>query len=441
MALHNLGGAAQVVWAAMLWRYPACEHANNKPGVVGSGPACTLLNRRLCLLRLLRCRRRYTPAWRARRWRPPCGHLSRHSRAQRPQQRAASQTRGRSCQMPISLRSAPPAAAARRQARARAGRAPRQAALAVQGACAQRTSQPCQVGSGCVVADGGRCVGAEWVVWGPPSTRLQLLVRPCLSALPPSLIHTHSLLPSPPAGSSKSAKRRAAKKKSLAAVLGGGGEVRLLNAAAGGRPPLPPSDTFPALPTAGVPQRPASGGSGSGSSAAASRPGSAEPPSAAEGYVQLQRDDWESVLPKASKKALPRPPSVQEIAGPSPQLVQQQLRLAGRRQAHAEERAAADAGAPSPSHAAAAAAAASAGAAAGRPAGISEALRQANKILIDKIRSQLDAGQFAQFRCAAVGSAAVRSARESMQPQGLTCAAFRRPVQTRPPLWLTQLNC
>ena len=190
----------------------------------------------------------------------------------------------------------------------------------------------------------------------------------------------------------------------MASVLGGGGEVRVLNAAAG-RPPLPPgADAFPALSAAGAPgqTRAASAGSSVGSgSAPASRPGSAEPPSAAEGYVQLQRDDWESVLPKASKKPLPRPPSVQEIAGPSPQLVQQQLRLAGRRQAHAEERAAADAGAPSPSHAATAAAGAGAGAgAAGRPAGISEALRQANKILIEKIRSQLDVGQFAQFRCA-----------------------------------------
>ncbi|PRW56692.1 LIM domain and RING finger isoform A [Chlorella sorokiniana] len=202
-------------------------------------------------------------------------------------------------------------------------------------------------------------------------------------------------------GTSKSAKRRAAKKKSMASVLGGGGEVRVLNAAAG-RPPLPPSaDAFPALSSAAPgAQRPASAGSsGGGGSAAASRPSSAEPPSAAEGYVQLQRDDWESVLPKASKKPLSRPPSAQEIAGPSPQLVQQQLRLAGRRQAHAEERAAADVGAPSPSHAAAAAAGAGAGAGAGgRPAGISEALRQANKILIEKIRSQLDAAQFAQFR-------------------------------------------
>lgn len=200
-------------------------------------------------------------------------------------------------------------------------------------------------------------------------------------------------------GSSKSAKRRAAKKKSMASVLGGGGEVRVLNAAAG-RPPLAPSaDAFPALSAAGAPGQPraaSAGSSGGDSSAPASRPGSAEPPSAAEGYVQLQRDDWESVLPKASRKPLPRPPSVQEIAGPSPQLVQQQLRLAGRRQAHAEERAAADAGAPSPSHAAAAAGAGAG--AAGRPAGISEALRQANKILIEKIRSQLDAGQFAQFR-------------------------------------------
>lgn len=195
----------------------------------------------------------------------------------------------------------------------------------------------------------------------------------------------------------------------------------MLNAAAG-RPPLPPSaDAFPALSAAGAPGQPraaSAGSSGGDSSAPASRPGSAEPPSAAEGYVQLQRDDWESVLPKASRKPLPRPPSVQEIAGPSPQLVQQQLRLAGRRQAHAEERAAADAGAPSPSHAAAAAGAGAG--AAGRPAGISEALRQANKILIEKIRSQLDAGQFAQFRCA-LGGGRVGRALSQLDGWGQDC--------------------
>ena len=245
-----------------------------------------------------------------------------------------------------------------------------------------------------------------------------MLPAPLCSA---SLLITH-FTPTicPITGSSKSAKRRAAKKKSMASVLGGGGEVRLLNAAAAGRPPLPPADAFPALPgtVAAGSQRPASAGSsGGGGSVAASRPSSAEPPAAAEGYVQLQRDDWESVLPRASKKALPRPPSAQEIAGPSPQLVEQQLRIAGRRQAHAEERAAADAGAPSPSHTASAAAAAAAAGAGGRPAGISEALRQANKLLIEKIRSQLDSAQFAQFRWAGRrvgGGAAVQSRCEAV---------------------------
>ncbi|KAL4444334.1 hypothetical protein ABPG75_012071 [Micractinium tetrahymenae] len=189
-------------------------------------------------------------------------------------------------------------------------------------------------------------------------------------------------------GTSKSAKRRAAKKKSMASLLGGGGEVRVLNAAGGaGRPPLPPSaDQFPALghssstphlaggnaAAAPGPGRPAEASGGS-SSAGSSRPGSAEG-----GLVQLQRDDWESVLPRAGRRggaagALPRPPSVQEIAPPSAQLREAEERLEARRQKHAEQREQ-------------------------RAAGISEALRAANKALVEKIRSQLDAQQFAEFR-------------------------------------------
>lgn len=176
----------------------------------------------------------------------------------------------------------------------------------------------------------------------------------------------------------------------MASVLGGGGEVRVLNAAGGaGRPPLPPSaDQFPALGRSSSASHLAAataGGAGlaaeassSSSSAGGSRPGSAEG-----GLVQLQRDDWESVLPRASQRSgsggsLPRSPSAQEIAPPSPQFREQEERLEARRQRHAEQR--------------------QQRAAAAGAAGISEALRAANKLLIDKIRSQLDVQQFAEFR-------------------------------------------
>jgi hypothetical protein len=250
-------------------------------------------------------------------------------------------------------------------------------------------------------------------------------------------------------GTTKSAKKRAAKKKSMASVLGGDGEVRLLNTAAGGRPPLPPGDHFPALlPHSGsalqlarpAPAAAAEESSSGSSSAAGSRPGSAA------GFVQLQRDDWGSVLPRASSRkeqgGLPRPPSVQEIAAPSPEVQEQEERLQARRARRQQQQvqqplptaAAATTPLPAalPPSAGAAAAAVSAAAAvpaAAGPSGISEALRAANLALINKIRSQLDAAQFAQFRCAVVegslaGGYVAGGTRLGVCCGGIQCAAM-----------------
>ena len=219
-------------------------------------------------------------------------------------------------------------------------------------------------------------------------------------------------------GSSKSAKRRAAaKKKSMAAALGGGGSVRVVHTAA------PPSDgeAFPALGAA------AAGGSGGAvqgdSGAGGSRPSSAGSNIAdAEGYRQLQRDNWDSVLPRGRCAAprqpqpskeragavtghgLPRPPSAQEIRGPQPEpLSPTAAAAAGAGFAGgAARRGAAKQLPPRDPAGSSAAAAVDAGAAAMAPASapgsISEALREANRALVAKIKARLSPADFGMFR-------------------------------------------
>ncbi|KAL4858640.1 E3 ubiquitin-protein ligase hel2 [Chlorella vulgaris] len=250
---------------------------------------------------------------------------------------------------------------------------------------------------------------------------------------------TEDQFPSLP-GATKSAKRRAAKNKSLASVLGGGsggGEVRVLHAG-GGRPPLAPGPHhFPALSSLAPAQQQQQQQrqDGAAGTADAGSSGGSRPSSAEAGLVALQPEDWDSVLPRSDRRAaasastpaaggygsLPRPPSTQELAGPPPEEPQQQ-RLKARQEARQQrklqqqeklqqqqEKQQRDKqqqqqqqeqgqGQPPLTPAAGAAQSLQAGSATAGPAGISEALRAANKQLIDKIRSQLDVDQFAQFR-------------------------------------------
>eukprot|EP00887_Chlorella_sp_A99_P006106 scaffold22.g6106.t1 len=267
-------------------------------------------------------------------------------------------------------------------------------------------------------------------------------------------------------GTSKSAKRRAAaKKKSMAQALGAGAgsRVRVLNAVGAGAAPAPAAGAFPALPQGAPAQRGAAGGSGGASadgagsaSEAGSRPGSAGaagPP--VEGLHQLQRDDFEAVLPRGRLSGsrqqqqqqqqqeregeaearpaapplrtggLPRPPSAQEIRGPQPEPLSPAAAAAlsagfplspraaaaeaaaapgpgrgGRRSAVAPGGGAAELPPRPPAAAGAGAGAGAAGGAAGPNAGggISEALREANRQLVGRIKARLSPHDFGLFR-------------------------------------------